>query len=33
MIKLSSIRYENNNETGFVLVGGKRTKSAMETVV
>lgn len=32
MIKLGSIRYEKKNETGFVLVGGKRTKNAMEAV-
>ena len=32
MIKLSSIRYEKKNETGFVLLGGKRTKSALEAV-
>lgn len=32
MIKLGSIRYEKKNETGFVLLGGKRTTSAMEAV-
>ena len=32
MIKLSSIRYEKKNETGFVLLGGKRTTNAMEAI-
>ena len=32
MIKLSNIRYETKTETGFVLLGGKRTTSALEAI-
>lgn len=32
MIKLSNIRYETKSETGFVLLGGKRTTNALEAV-
>lgn len=32
MIKLSNIRYETKTESGFVLLGGKRTTSTLEAV-